>query len=134
MSLVVDSSVAVKWVVAEDGRQSALELPDVAALLAPDFVLVESANVMWKKVRRGQMTAEQMADGLMFIRDAFQTLVPQAELVNRAAQLAVAFDHPVYDCLYLACAESRNAELLTADKALATKFSGHKIKLLEASR
>ena len=125
MSLVIDASVAVKWVVAEDGRQSALAVPDVAELIAPDFVLLESASVMWKKVRRGEMAPGQMKSGLDFIREAIFDLVPLAELLERASQLALTFDHPVYDCLYVACAEARHADLLTADSRLAEKFRDH---------
>ena len=122
--------MAVKWVVAEDGRETALAVPDVATLLAPDFVLVEAASVMWKKVRRGEMTRQQMFGGIGFIRDVFLDLVPQADLIDRAAELAVSHDHPVYDCLYVACAEARGADLLTADAKLAATFPAHRIQLL----
>ena len=45
-------------------------------------------------------------------------------LVQRAAQLAVEVGHPVYDCLYLACAEATASALVTADQRLADKAAG----------
>ena len=136
MSLVVDASVAIKWVVAEDGHPSALALPDVSDLVAPDFILVETANIMWKKVRRGELVRDQAVSGLSFIRDAFGLLVSQVELIDRAFRLSLELDHPTYDCLYIACAELRRARLLTADRRLANvvlRHHGVEVDLLEAS-
>lgn len=127
---MVDASVAVKWIVAEDGRQSALALPDVAELVAPDFVVIETANVLWKKLRRDEITTLQLTKGLNFIRSAFSELVPQSTLIDRAMQLAIEHDHPVYDCLYVACAELRHAELLTADDRMASRFEGQSVRRL----
>lgn len=123
MSLVVDASVAIKWVVAEDGHETALALPEDAELLAPDFVLVEAASIMWKKARRKQLSLEQAIEGLSFIKDAFALLVPQLDLIDRAVQLSFELDHSVYDCLYVACAEAKRSPLWTADRQLATALS-----------
>lgn len=41
--------------------------------------------------------------------------MPDSELLDAALRLALAFRHPVYDCLYLACAQRENVPLLTAD-------------------
>ena len=38
------------------------------------------------------------------------------DLVERAVRIALEMDHPIYDCLYLACAESTDSDLTTADK------------------
>ena len=46
------------------------------------------------------------------------------ELIDRAAEIAVEIDHPVYDCLYLACAEATASALITADRRFATKLAG----------
>lgn len=119
MKLVVDASVAVKWVVLEEGRAEALQRTAGEELLAPDFALVEAASILWKKVRLGQLDAEQAQRGLDFIAGAFSTLVPTQQLVFRALAISLEQDHPVYDCLYLACAEIEQAQLPTADKRLA---------------
>ncbi len=49
--------------------------------------------------------------------------LPIADLIERAAQLAVQINHPVYDCLYLACAEATDSILITADQRLEEKVT-----------
>jgi predicted nucleic acid-binding protein len=55
--IVVDASVAVKWFVKEDGHEAALGLLAHAHLSAPDLVFAETANVLWKKLRRNRLRA-----------------------------------------------------------------------------
>jgi predicted nucleic acid-binding protein len=124
LSVVVDASVAIKWIVAEEGHPEALRLSERQPLIAPDWVLAESANVLWKKVRQGQLEGAQARLGLDFIRSAYAELVPSSELLDRALAIALEADHPVYDCLYVACSEQRDAELVTADTRLAGRFAG----------
>ncbi len=124
MTLVVDASVAVKWVVAEEGRAEALQRAAGEELIAPDFVVTESANILWKKVRLGQLDHQQAQEGLSFISGAFTRLFPTRQLISRALTLAVELDHPVYDCIYLACSEVEGSEFLTADRRLANKAAG----------
>ncbi len=38
--------------------------------------------------------------------------------MDRALELALALDHPVYDCLYLSCADIVDGVLITADEKL----------------
>lgn len=129
MKLVVDASVAIKWVVAEEGRAEALRQTAGEELVAPEFVLVEAANILWKKVRRRELDAEQAQRGLSFITGAYGQLVPTGALIDSAFSLALAFDHPVYDCLYLACAEQQGVDLLTADAKFANKVGGRAVFL-----
>jgi predicted nucleic acid-binding protein len=50
-AFVIDASVAIKWVVRETGTQEALSLRQ-HRLVAPDLLVAECANILWKKVRR----------------------------------------------------------------------------------
>ena len=120
MRLVVDASVAVKWLVVEPHSQDARELLAPRIVLhAPDFILTEVANVIWKKARRKEIPSPQPYIGeLANLTDAV-ALQPSTELVIKAAALAVQIDHPVYDCVYLACGEASAAPLVTADERLA---------------
>ncbi len=125
MTLVVDASITVKWLVDEPGRASARDLLDqVEPLQAPDFVLVETANVLWKKVRRREITREQATIGIETLPQLFESLLASAGLIRRALDLAIEIDHPIYDCLYLAGAESIDAALVTADERLLRKAQG----------
>ena len=79
------------------------------------------ANVIWKKARRKEIpSAQPYIEELANIPDAV-VLQPSTELVMKAAALAVQIDHPVYDCVYLACTEAEAAPLVTADARLAER-------------
>ena len=43
-------------------------------------------------------------------------LVPAIELHENALQIALTLQHPVYDCMYLACAQLEAAPLVTDDR------------------
>lgn len=135
MSLVVDASVAVKWVVLEEGRAEALRRTAGVPLSAPDFVLVEAANILWKKVRRKELNRDQAHMGAEFIRAAFQSLIPASDLIEDAASISFDIDHPVYDCMYLACARQLGFSLLTADQKLAqrSEAAGFSVELLSGA-
>jgi predicted nucleic acid-binding protein len=128
MSLIVDASVAVKWFAAEDGsdRAEAL-LATREALIAPDLVLAEVSNVMWKKLRRGLVPRDQVVTAARRLPQYFEQLIPIGELVERAAELTVALDHPVYDCFYLALAERERLPLISADGRLLALLSQHRL-------
>jgi predicted nucleic acid-binding protein len=54
----------------------------------------------------------------------FDALVSARQLAIRAVAIATALDHPVYDALYLALAETEQACLVTADDRLLAKIQG----------
>ena len=124
MRLIVDASIAVKWLIAEPHSHEARQLLAPRIVLhAPDFVLTEVANVIRKKARRKEIPSPQpYVDELAKMTDAV-ALQPSTELVVKATALAVRIDHPVYDCVYLACAEEWAAPLVTADERLARRVS-----------
>ncbi len=57
--LVIDASVAIKWVVEEDGTESALALRQQAKLIAPDLLVPECANILWKKAQRNELSRDE---------------------------------------------------------------------------
>jgi len=58
-AVVVDASVAIKWLLEESGTRPAVRLlAERRPLLAPDLMLIEAANALWKKVRRGEMPGQ----------------------------------------------------------------------------
>ena len=125
MNLTVDASVAMKWFVAEPLHDDARRLLSHRLCLhAPEILLAEFANTIWKKARRGEIEDPQpYFDELTRLPDIV-TLHPGSRLVDRAAQVATDIDHPIYDCLYLACAEATASALITADNRLAAKAAG----------
>jgi predicted nucleic acid-binding protein len=131
MSLIVDASVAMKWFAAEDGSDRAEALLATGeALIAPDLVLAEVINVMWKKLRRGLLSPDQVVAAARRLPQYFERLIAIGELVERATELTVALDHPVYDCFYLALAERERLPLVSADSRLLALLGRH--RLIEA--
>lgn len=117
IALVVDSSVAIKWLVSEEGSDHALALRGTA-MAAPQLLIAECTNALWKKVQRGELTRDQatMAGGLLAMIDL--TLVPMQALVTPALELAMRLKRPSYDCFFVAAADSLGAHFVTADRGL----------------
>ena len=117
MSLIVDASIAVKWVSEErDSDQArAVYLSDDCS--APSLIMAEVGNALWKKQRMKIVTSGQAIAALRALPEHIR-LIEIAELAPRAAAIAAALDHPIYDCFYLALAEREHAPLVTADKRL----------------
>ena len=122
MKLTVDASVAIKWFVAESkSGEARLFLAERIQLHAPGLLLAEFANTIWKKTRRGEISdARPYLNELAGLSELI-SIYPAGVLIERAAQFAFQIDHPIYDCLYLACAEFTDSALITADKRQADK-------------
>jgi len=121
MTVVVDASYAIKWFVDEGGpsvRAARRLLLAGHDLIAPSLLLSEVQNVMWKKLRAGQVTEEQGRLVAASARSFFVHVEPDERLVEAAWELAVAHDHPIYDCLYVALAKRAGAHLATFDRRM----------------
>jgi predicted nucleic acid-binding protein len=118
MTLVVDASIAVKWFIEEDGRERALRILDQADRQAPDLIVAEVANVVCKKAVRGQVTDTQAHAICAALPRYFEILHPSEALAQSAIRMALGLRHPIYDCIYLACAARVGARLVTADRRL----------------
>lgn len=121
MTLVIDASIAIKWVVAESGTDAALSLRR-ERLFAPDLLIAECANILWKKVARREMAEIEALMAARLLERADVQLQSMRPLLEPALRLAVALNHPAYDCMYLALAELIDGELVTADRALHQKW------------
>lgn len=117
---VVDASVVIKWFVPEVHSAAARRLlQSENQYLAPDLLFAETANTIWKKVRRGEVSRRD-GEGLVADvgRAAVQT-VPCRALAADAYALASASGRTVYDAMYLALALRLDTQLITADERLA---------------
>ena len=120
-TLVVDASVVLKWVLHEDGRPAALRLLEryqdgQTTLLAPRLLLSEAANVLWKYVHRGLLTAPQATAAYDHFLVNAPRLADSSRVWAAALQLSLAHRRTAYDCLYLALALDRQCDLVTADE------------------
>ena len=129
--LVTDASVAIKWVVDEHGTAEALALRR-HRLFAPELLVAECANILWKKTRRDELTSQEALLAARLLQRADIELSPMRGLLEAATRWAIALDHPAYDCAYLALAESLSCDLVTADRRLSAKVlpAGSKSKVL----
>ncbi len=139
MRLVVDASVAVKWLVDEDGSETADGILEHATELhAPRLLASEVANALWRKARLREI---ERGDAGVLAASVAQMPVSWTEdeqVCGEAVRLTVGLDRHVYDCMYLALAHRLEARLVTADErfanALATTEHGGAIVTLAALR
>ncbi len=125
-TLVVDASVAIRWVVDEPGTDDALALRRYR-LSAPDLLIPECANILWKKVRRNELTEQEAMLAAGLLQRAELDLVPTRRLLEPATRLAIALDHPAYDCIYLALAVASGWDFVTADQHLCNKVRDRRL-------
>ena len=121
-TFVIDASIAVKWVVEEDGTPEALALRQRAKLIAPDLLVAECANILWKKVQRNELSKEEALLAARLLQGAEIELLPTRSLLEAAMRIAIDLDHPAYDCLYLALAIENDCPFATADERLLRKL------------
>lgn len=114
--MVVDASVAIKWLVSEVGTAEARTLLEGDNdLLAPDHLLVECASTLTKRVRRGLLDPQRSALLLDDLLTSAVRIAPSQPLIWTAHSLAIELQASLYDCLYLALARKEGAVVVTAD-------------------
>ena len=122
--MVIDASVAVKWVVPEAGSDAAIALLG-RELWAPSLWLAEAANALRKKTRRGEITEDEARLRAQDLMDAPIETIELPILLPSAMRMASELGHSIYDCFYLAAALLRDTTLVTADRRFAAKVAGH---------
>jgi len=122
VKLVVDASVAVKWLVEEERHDVARDvLREGFVLLGPDLLLIEVSNALRNKVRARLIGVDQARAGLTDLPQYFDRFFTPVETLVEAFELACRINHPVADCVYVACAMRSDAVLLTDDAGLHQK-------------
>ena len=121
--LVIDSSVVIKWYVAEEHQAPATAIRDryrdgELDLLVPDLFYAEIGNILWKKRLTQGL---DVADARRII-DSVLTLpldvTPSSQILTEAYRLAEEHGRTVYDSLYLALALTADCQFVSADRRL----------------
>src|SRR5438045_7662365 len=112
----------IKWVVEEDGTALALALRQRAKLIAPELLVAQCANILWKKVRRNELLKEEALLAARLLQRAEIELLPTRSLLEPATQISIEIDHAAYDCVYLALAIENNCQFVTADERFMRKL------------
>lgn len=122
--VVIDASLALKWVLTEPFSDEALALLEEwrmqeVRLCAPELLIYEAASALYKRTTRGELPLDQAQKALDELIDTGPRLVTGAPLSSRAMEIAQDFKRPTaYDAQYLALAERENCACWTADERL----------------
>lgn len=125
MRLVVDASVAVKWVAEEEDSDKADRLlSGLYELHAPRLLTAELGNALWRKARAGTMRRSRAALLAAAIAEMPIRWAEDEVVASASVRLALELDRPVYDCVYLALAHRLGATLVTADARFVNALAG----------
>jgi predicted nucleic acid-binding protein len=123
--LVVDASVAVKWFLDEPEDREARALVEGAeALIAPELIVAEVLNAIWKRLLAGDADIRQGPRVAAALPKVLAQIGSLAPLASRALEIAAPLRHPAYACFHLALAAERGAKLVTADRRLIGRSAG----------
>jgi predicted nucleic acid-binding protein len=121
---VVDTSALIRLFIPDgpmpDGFEDFLRgvERDLNKAVAPELLMAESANVLSKKQKAGELSGTESGQLLAIIISLPIRLFPHRSLLPRAFELAITRELSVYDTLYLALAEEHGAAVFTADRKL----------------
>jgi len=76
---------------------------------------------LWKKVRRNELSEQEAVFAAGLLARADIELMAMRPYLEAAVRIAVALDHPAYDCIYIALAEAEGLQFVTADMSLLRK-------------
>lgn len=127
MRAVLDSSVAIKWVLPEIDTPKAVRLRNefrrgMHELLAPDVFPIEVAHSLTRAERKKLIQPPAAIKRLNSVLSYPPDLHSYLPLFGRAAAISSATGQGMYDCLYLVLAEREGCELITADQKLITNM------------
>ena len=129
----IDTNALLKHVLDEDYSDVVREIVSLhrasaIQLIAPDYILVECANVLWQRVRRGGLRIDELMPSFGALQAVGVNLVPQGELLEEALFFAAHTGVAVYDALFCVLSRREGAPLITADGALVNRLDGTGIR------
>jgi len=135
---IIDTSIALKWVLAESDSPQALALrrdflvrQDI--LSAPSLLIYEATNTLYAAARDGAVSWQAVDMGLEDILTTIRLRIPSAAI----AQRTVAITHRTsqtyaYDAQFLALAEHLHCDLWTADERFLRAVRRHGFSQVKA--
>jgi predicted nucleic acid-binding protein len=119
--VVIDASIAVKWVVGEEDSADAMALRRLYHFAAPELLNAEVANTILNKVWRRHLTEPEAKAAAQLLSELSIEFHPMQPLIEEAVALGLELRHPAYDCMFLALARRLRCPLVTADEPLIRK-------------
>ena len=120
--MIIDASVAFKWISNEEGSRAAFDLIGSETLQAPILVLAEICDALWKKAMRDEIDSDVSFSAELETVGRLIDFVDERPFIGRALDIARAIKHPIYDCIYVAVAEALDQSLVSADRKFLTKL------------
>ncbi len=127
---ILDASIAMKWLFDdEDHIEESLHILRAFQrgeinLLAPDHIYYEVLNSLKSGIIRSRVSeADARAAMVDFLRLPITT-VSGPTLLRNAFEIALLYDAPYYDSLYLALADSEQCPMIHADRRLHNTLAG----------
>ena len=120
MKVVLDANCAIEIALnKKEGERLKARLDQADQVLAPDLLVPEFVNTLWKYHQFDQLSLELCDEALTCLLDLVDTFVPSREIYRDAFALSRAQKtRAAYDMFYLALALRENALLLTLDGTL----------------
>lgn len=119
MRVVVDASAAIEVVLGRGkARQLALVLEAADEVLAPELLVPEVVNTVWKYHRFENLSLSACDRALELALALVDVLISCKDLYREAFLLARTARRPAYDMFYLALARREDAAFLTIDASL----------------
>ena len=103
-----------------------------AKLIAPDLLIADCANILWKKVQRNELSKEEALLAARLLQGVEIELLATRSSMEAATRIAIELDHPAYDCVYLALAIDNDCKFVTADERLLRKLGQKRQQTLRA--
>lgn len=127
--LVIDCSVAAKWLFREKGSKQAEHiLRQFSSFLVPDLFFIEMDAVISKKVRKKELSTKKASDKNKKVRELSLKIVKYAKVNRLAFDIAISLPVTLYDATYVASAIENEAVLYTADQRLVNGLSNTSLK------
>jgi len=129
MKRVVDASVAIKWYVPEVYEQEASRLQKSGdELHAPELILPEFGNIVWKKIIRREITEKEGQKIVTEFSRLNLVYHPQRQIIKSAFTGAMMTSQTVYDWTYMVLALSLGCQFVTADERFYKALETTKLK------
>lgn len=129
MRIVIDASVAVKWLIPESDSMIAMQLLDRSyELHAPRLLVSEVTNDLWRIARSGSLEGFDAHRLVAEVEGMSLKWKDDEAICVEALRIALDLGLPAYDCMYLALAIRIGGSVVTADKRFVSVVDSTKYK------
>lgn len=130
--IVVDASITIETLVSSQFvgfAENAIfgDLSPEFRAIAPQFALLEGANVLWKYVGRGLIPSERGFALFEQLLEIPVNIVSIEDVLTQAFEIGMQYRLAIYDSVYIALAQQLSAPLYTLDARQADAARTHGI-------